>query len=194
MQKLTKEFFARKTQEVAPDLLGKILVHELPEGLVAGRIVETESYHQDDPAAHSYGGISPRNKSLFAAPGTIYVYLSYGLHYCANVATYTEGIGEGVLLRALEPLSGLEVMRQRRQQKRLELLCSGPARLTQALGIDKSHDGQSLFSSQLYVAEDEDSKLVTEEEIVFTTRVGISKAVEEKLRFYIRNNRFISRK
>lgn len=194
MQKLTKEFFARKTQAVAPDLLGKILVHELPEGLVAGRIVETESYHQDDPAAHSYGGISPRNKSLFAAPGTAYVYLSYGLHYCVNVATHAEGIGEGVLFRALEPLRGLEIMMERRRQKGMESLCSGPAKLTQALGINKNHDGQSLFSSQLYIAEDESSGLITEKDIVFATRVGISKAVEEKLRFYIRGNRFVSRK
>lgn len=187
-------FFARRTWEVAPELLGKILVHETPEGRLAGRIVEVESYHQDDPAAHSFTGQTKRNKSLFGRPGTIYVYMSYGIHFCMNISVYQDGVGEGVLLRALEPLEGVELMLSNRGIQNQKIVSNGPGKLTQAMGINKDFDGLSIFNSSLSVVVDRFSSQILPQDIVMTTRIGISTAKDAPLRFYLRDNPFVSRR
>lgn len=136
---LERAFFARSAPEVAPDLVGKLLVRD-DEGLVC-RIVETEAYTADDPACHAYRGRTERNATLFGAAGHAYVYFTYGLHWCLNVVTGGQGEGQGVLLRAAEPLAGLDRMRLRRGRRPDRDLLRGPARLTQALGVDGGHDG-----------------------------------------------------
>lgn len=191
MQKLTGSFFARPTTEVACSLLGKILVHVSEAGMAAGRIVETEAYlFYQDPACHAARGKTIRNAAMFGPPGTAYVYLVYGLHYCFNVVTGKAGEGEAVLIRSLEPLSGQELMAFRRGTSRTRLLASGPGRLCQALAIDLLHNGADLSASPLYLAEDG----YPVAEIITTGRVGINVAAELPLRFYIAGNPFVSRK
>ncbi len=149
-QVLPRAFFARESLEVAPDLIGKLLCKPA-EGLVA-RIVEAEAYRQDDPACHAFRGQTARNAVLFGRPGHLYVYFTYGMHWCANVATGPEGVGQGVLLRAAEPLAGLELLRVRRTREGREAppdrdLLRGPARLAQAFGLDRAADGLDLCAS-----------------------------------------------
>jgi DNA-3-methyladenine glycosylase len=139
--------YDRAVLEVAPDLVGCTLLFQG----VGGRIVETEAYRQDDPCSHSYSGRTARNATLFGPPGRLYVYFTYGMHYCANVACGEEGFGAGVLLRALEPLHGVEEMARRRGLERPRLLCSGPARLAQALGLTREHDGLPVDREPLVV-------------------------------------------
>lgn len=194
MHKLEPMFFARRTWEVAPELLGKVLVHDTPEGRLAGRIVEVESYYQDDPAAHSFAGRTERNKSLFSKPGTVYVYMSYGIHFCMNISVYKDGIGEGVLLRALEPLEGVELMLAKRGIQSQKIVSNGPGKLTQAMGVNKDFDGLSIFNSSLSVVTDQFSSRILPQDIVTTTRVGISKAKDAPLRFYLKNSPFVSKK
>src|SRR6478752_6935252 len=134
---LTPDFYARNPVAVAQDLVGATL---LVDG-VGGPIVETEAYAHDDPASHSFRGRTPRNAAMFGPPGRAYVYLVYGMHWCFNVVSAPEGAGQAVLVRALEPLEGLELMRRRRSRTDERELCRGPGRLTQALGITRAHDG-----------------------------------------------------
>lgn len=158
----------------APLLLGWTL---LVDG-VGGRIVEVEAYEPGDPASHSYRGRTPRNVAMFGPPGHLYVYRSYGVHWCANITCGPQGTGAAVLLRALEPTDGLDAMRRRRAVTDPRLLCSGPGRLTQALGIDASHDGADLSAPPF--------RLVPPERVPpheATPRIGISKAVELPWRF-----------
>jgi DNA-3-methyladenine glycosylase len=167
--------------EAAQALLGWTL---LVDG-VGGQIVETEAYAPDDPASHSYRGRSRRNGSMFAAAGTLYVYRSYGIHWCANVVTGREGEGAAVLLRALRPTHGLELMRLRRRVDDERLLCSGPGRLTMALAIVGDHDGASLAVPPFRLISPEG-----EVEVEETRRVGVTKAVERRWRFVVRGSRF----
>jgi DNA-3-methyladenine glycosylase len=173
--------------ELAKNLLGKIIVTEIDNQLTSGRIVETEAYLQNDPAAHSFVGKTERNKSMYGPAGHAYVYFTYGMHYCVNVVSKKDG--EGVLLRALEPVEGIEVMKLRRKITDIYNLCSGPAKLTKSMGIDRRLDGYPLFSSPIYIIDDG----YRTQEITTTTRVGITKAKEELLRFYITGSKFISR-
>src|SRR5438552_11696933 len=137
---LRRDFFARSVHEVAPALIGATLLVDS----VGGRIVEAEAYDHEDPAAHGYRGRTPRNASMFGPPGHSYVYRSYGIHWCLNFVCEAEGVASAVLIRALEPLAGLETMRARRGLGPARLLCSGPGRLCQALGLTGAHDGMSL--------------------------------------------------
>jgi DNA-3-methyladenine glycosylase len=191
MQRLTVRFFAKPTVEVACSLLGKILVHASAAGIAAGRIVETEAYlfHQD-PACHAARGKTTRNAAMFGPPGTAYVYLVYGLYHCFNVVTGKAGEGEAVLIRSLEPLSGLELMASRRGTTDTRLLASGPGRLCQALAINLLQNGADLSAGPLYLAEDGYPKA----EINTTGRIGIRVAADLPLRFYIAGNPFVSRK
>jgi DNA-3-methyladenine glycosylase len=176
---------------VARELLGKILVHNSADGLTAGMIVETEAYVQGDPACHAYRGVTPRNRAMFGPPGRAYIYFTYGMHYCFNVVTASEGVGEAVLIRALEPLEGMDLMRRRRRRPRLQELCSGPARLVQAMGIDPGMYGHDLTREPLVVVRGDD---IPEEGVVVTTRVGIREAAHLPLRFFARGNMFVSQK
>jgi DNA-3-methyladenine glycosylase len=170
--------------EVAQALLGWTLLVDS----VGGVIVETEAYTADDPASHSSAGRTDRNASMFAAAGTLYVYRSYGVHWCANVASGAVGEGAAVLLRALEPTQGLDVMRERRGRTGDDrALCAGPGRLAQALGIDASFDGLRLDADPFALRAPAERLA-----IAATPRIGISKAVDRPWRFVVRGSRWVS--
>jgi len=165
--------------------------------MLAGRIVEAEAYRgEDDPASHAYRGKTKRNEVMFWEGGHLYVYFTYGMHYCCNVVTEREGIGHAILLRALEPLTGLTVMARNRglnirlPRTRYEL-CSGPARLCQAFAITSRENGIDLCGDQMWIAEEVDVPKVRR--IARSTRVGIARGVHHPWRFYLRNSPFISR-
>lgn len=172
----------------ARNLLGWKLIHKTAEGIASGYIVETEAYHQDDLASHSYGGERNRNAPMFRAAGTIYVYFTYGTHYCVNIVAGPAGRGEAVLIRALEPVGGIELMKKRRGSDVKTQLTNGPAKLVQALGITKAQNGTMIHAGPLRL----ESGFVPDE-IRQTARVGISKAMAEPWRFYIANNPFVSK-
>lgn len=172
----------------AQALLGWKLVHQTAEGLTSGYIVETEAYYENDQASHSFGGERVRNAAMFRAAGTIYVYFTYGMHYCLNVVTGNEGNGQAVLIRALEPADGLEIMKRRRNVDSEINLTNGPAKLVQALAIPKSYGGTNLYDGPLCLEPG-----LKPDAIVQTTRVGISQAAHEPWRFYVHRNRFVSR-
>ncbi len=177
------------TIELAKYLIGKTLVHDTQAGKVSGRIVETEAYVVGDAAGHAYRGPTLRNKSLFLDRGHAYVYRAYGLHYLANVSSEIRGVGAGVLLRALEPLDGIHLMRLRRPQARLIDLARGPGRLAQAMGIGPLHDGVDLFAAgPLWLGE----AVRPAGEIGRSVRIGISRETQRLLRFYERGSPYVS--
>lgn len=173
----------------ARSLLGWKLIHQSPEGVTAGYIVESEAYNQADPASHTYRGKRVANAAMFEEAGTIYVYFTYGMHYCVNIVTGPAGHGEAVLLRALEPAEGIELMQKRRHTTDRYNLCSGPAKLVQAMGITMAHGGTHITKGSLRLEPG-----FVPEQIVQTTRVGISKAQNQPWRFYVKGNPYISRK
>ncbi len=179
-------FYDRDPRQVAVDLLGCVLAHETPEGVTSGIIVETEAYRPEDPACHAYKGPTIRNRNIFGRPGIAYVYLSYGIHKLLNAVCEGEGVGSAVLIRALRPLEGQELMEERRGRKRD--LCNGPGRLTQALGVDLSLDGADLTQGDLYLALGEP----LEGAIVSTTRIGISRGMELPWRYLVEGERDVS--
>ena len=184
-ERLTREFFARTVHEVAPELIGATL---LVDG-VGGTIVEVEAYDQDDPASHGFRGLTARTASMFGPPGHAYVYRSYGIHWCLNFTCRPAGHGAGVLIRALEPRTGLEQMQQRRGGiADPRLLCSGPGRLGQALGITLAHYGLPLDRPPFFVAAPDAAT-----EAVVGPRIGISKAVDQPWRFGLLGSRFVSK-
>lgn len=190
MKILTHEFYNRHSKVVAQDLLGKILIVEKAEGRVIGRIVETESYHQEDPSSHSFGGEKIKNRAMFGEAGHAYIYFTYGMYFCFNVVTGEVGVGDGVLIRALEPVEGIALMRKRRKCESIYNLCSGPAKLVIAMGITKDDYGSSLTSGPIKIYDIKDKDF----EIVKAKRVGISKSRDLLLRFYIKDNQYISKK
>ena len=185
---LPREFYARPTVEVARDLLGKVLAH----GRTAGRIVEVEAYlGEDDKAAHASRGVTERTRVIFGPPGHAYVYFIYGMYECLNIIAEPEGVPGCVLIRALEPLCGLETMRRRRPKaRRIEELASGPGRLTLAMDITRRHYGCDLTRGPITVRELEDAPVFA---IATAPRVGIRECADWPLRFYIEGNRFVSR-
>jgi DNA-3-methyladenine glycosylase len=184
---LPHEFYDRPVLEVARDLVGCTLAH----GRAAGVIVETEAYHESEPACHAFAGLTPRTRVLFGAPGTAYVYRSYGIHALVNAVCEPAGVGAAVLIRALEPVGALEEMRARRGLHAVEQLCSGPGKLTQALAIELGHNGADLVRGPLRIGPRppgwEDVELVT------GTRIGITKAAELPWRFCAVGSRSVSR-
>jgi DNA-3-methyladenine glycosylase len=188
---LGRGFFARPTAEVAPELLGKLLVHNCNGHTLAGRIVEAEAYlGVGDPAAHASRGLTPRTKVLFGPPGHAYVYLIYGMYECLNFVCEQDGTAGCVLIRALEPVSAIEEMRKRRPAaRRLRDLTSGPGKLTLAMGITRQHYGCDLTRGTLQVREFENP---VSHEVVVTKRIGISVVEHLPLRFYIKDNEFVS--
>ncbi len=188
-----KPRFLRETsQEAAPKLLGWILCRKLPGGVVKLRIVEVEAYHQSDPASHSFHGQTIRTKPMFEAGGKLYVYFTYGIHHCLNIVTGSRGIGEGVLIRAGEPLGGIEVMRKNRQTSDMRSLANGPGKLAQALGIfDTQLSGRSLGANTLWLEAPEFP--IRASEIISSPRIGISRGADTPWRFFIKDNPFVSR-
>jgi DNA-3-methyladenine glycosylase len=186
---LTRSELPDDTASLARTLIGKLVVRELPEGIASGRIVETEAYVAGDAAGHGYRGMTPRNRSLFLDRGHAYVYLAYGISYMLNVSSEMPGIGTGVLIRALEPLEGIAIMRLNRGIERLRDLARGPGRLAQALRIDRSLDGLDLCrEGPLWLARDAHEP----GEIGQSVRIGISKDASRLLRFYVRKSPFVS--
>ena len=181
---LTRVFFARSVHEVAPELVGATL---LVDG-VGGRIVEVEAYDNQDPAAHGYRGRTARNASMFGAPGHAYVYRSYGIHWCLNLVCEEEGAAAAVLLRALEPTAGIEMMVARRGRSDPRLLCAGPGRLCQALGVTRNHDGLALDRPPFSL-----SRPKTPPELVSGLRIGITKAADRPWRYGLAGSPFVSR-
>jgi DNA-3-methyladenine glycosylase len=182
--RLDRDFFARSVHAVAPDLIGVTL---LVDG-VGGPIVEVEAYDHEDPAAHGYGGRTARNASMFGPPGHAYVYRSYGIHWCLNFVCEREGSASAVLIRALEPRAGLETMRERRGLDDERLLCAGPGRLCEALGVTREHDGLPLDRPPFELLPREG-----EPQIAVGPRIGITKAVEQPWRYGLASSRFLSR-
>jgi DNA-3-methyladenine glycosylase len=177
------------TVNLARFLLGKVVVRELPGGPVSGRIVETEAYLTGDAASHAFRGMTPRNRSMFLECGHAYVYLAYGTSMMLNVSSEAAGVGEAVLVRALEPLTGIAEMERRRGTAMLRDLARGPGRLAQALAIDRALDGIDLCrAGALWLGDDGFSP----EEIGVSVRIGITKDAERPLRFYLRGSRFVS--
>lgn len=184
---LPQEFFARMPAEVAPDLLGKLLLRD--DGRLA-RLVEVEAYAPDDPAAHTFGGKTARNQSMFGQPGRLYVYLSYGIHWCANLVCGPEGYGAGVLLRAAEPLDGIGLMRAARGRAALRDLCSGPGRLAQAFHIDRSLDGSDVTGAGTITVLDDRTSVTG---ITACPRIGVSKNAAAPLRFLVTGSHHLSK-
>ena len=176
--------FHAPAHEVAQQLIGTVVL----VGGVGGRIVETEAYDREDPASHAYSGPTERNGAMFGAPAHAYVYRSYGIHWCLNFVCREHGHGAGVLIRALEPLAGLDVMRERRGVDDARLLCSGPGKLCQALGVTRALNGAPLAAPPFeLLAPDEAIELVA------GPRIGISKAMEVPWRFGLAGSRFVSK-
>ena len=183
---LGPDFLARPSVQVAPELLGRVLVHDGPAGLVAVRLTEVEAYAgPGDPGSHARNGRTPRTGVMFGPAGHLYVYFTYGMHWCCNAVCGDEGVGVGVLLRALAPLTGLDAMRVARiKAHRDRDLCSGPARLTQAMGITGAHDGIDLVRGP------EGFRIVDDgtpppAEAVASGRVGVSHAADQPWRWYV---------
>ncbi len=188
---LPREFYDRDTARVAQELLGRILVHEHPAGVTAGVIVEAEAYLQGDPGCHAARGRTERNAPMFGPPGTIYVYLIYGMHHCLNIVTQPGGVGEAVLIRALEPVQGIALMQRRRRQKGTKELTTGPAKLTQAMGIDLRHNCDDITVPPLYVS-DTPAQV---RPMITTTRIGLSEArgAQLPLRYCLSDSEYLSR-
>lgn len=183
-------WLSAEAEVVAPRLLGCLLVRELDGRRLVGRIVETEAYHQRDAASHSYRGRTPRTDVMFGPAGHLYVYFTYGMHYCCNVVTGREGEGSAVLLRAVEPLEGSDLMSRHRGGHTGTGLTNGPAKLCQALVIDRSWNGHELTRAPLQLLPGEP---VPSSQITITTRIGITRDTDRPWRFYITGNPYVSK-
>jgi DNA-3-methyladenine glycosylase len=185
--RLERAFFDRSVHDVAQDLIGCVVRH----GRTAGRIVETESYHVDDPACHAYNGLTPRTEVLFGPPGHAYVYRSYGIHALLNFVAEPDGEAAAVLIRALEPLEGIDLMRRRRGLDHVEQLCSGPGKLTQAMGIWLDLNGVPLDRGPIEVYARDPA--APPPEVVTGPRIGINRATDLPWRFCEAGSRYVSR-
>jgi DNA-3-methyladenine glycosylase len=181
---LTKAFFNRSVYDVAPDLIGATLLFNA----VGGRIVEVEAYHHTDPAAHSFNGLTARNAVMFGSPGYTYVYRSYGIHWCLNFVCEPKGSASAVLIRALEPTAGIPLMRRRRGLSDLRLLCAGPGRICEALGITAAHNGLPLDQPPFALL-----ARAGEAEVIAGPRIGITKAAERPWRYGLKGSAFLSK-
>lgn len=189
---LSSTFYDREADLVARDLLGAVLEHRTPAGVTSGRIVEVEAYvGPHDPACHAAVGLTRRTRALFGPPGTAYVYFIYGVHWCVNAVTREEGYGSAVLIRALEPLTGIDLMHRRRQLTRLDRdLANGPGKLCAALGIDAAQNASSLQHGRLRILPGD---AVADRDVHVSPRVGITKAADEFLRFFVADHPCVSR-
>lgn len=199
MQKIPSSFYTRRTITVARELLGKIFVRKAGKRILSGKIVEVEAYLHNDPACHAFRGMTERNKVMFNEGGHLYVYFTYGIHFCANIVTNKRGIGEAVLIRAVEPLEGIELMKKNRSSdvkhsesvRHLYNLTNGPAKFAQAFGLGREQNGVPLLGDEIFLL---DGERIPPSKIIATTRIGISAGKEKKLRFYIKNNPWVSKR
>jgi DNA-3-methyladenine glycosylase len=183
VKKLSREFYLRDTIVVAKDLLGKYLVYNRNGKTLIGMIVESEAYKGNDPASHAYSGKTERNSAMFMQGGHLYVYLTYGIHYCANVVTESEGYASAVLIRAVEPLEGIEVMKKNRKILDINNLTSGPAKFCQAFGITTQQNKLDLTLDTIFCAESD----IKNFKINKSSRIGVTKATEKLWRFFIKD-------
>lgn len=200
--RLPRSFYLRPTLVVAKELLGKHIVRRIGRTRLVGKIVEVEAYlGEKDPASHAYRGLTKRNEVMFRDGGHLYVYFTYGMHYCCNVVTEAEGTAGAVLLRAVEPVAGIEMMKRNRRTRRNGMmecwndgnkvnLTNGPARLCEALGIGRRENGIDLLGSTIFIA---DGEPVPKSKIAASTRIGIKNGSDSKWRFYILGNTWVSR-
>jgi DNA-3-methyladenine glycosylase len=184
---LPRGFYVRPVVEVARELIGCVVEHDGSSGV----IVETEAYHESEPACHAFAGLTPRTRTLFGLPARAYVYRAYGIHALLNAVCEEEGVGAAVLIRALQPLAGIDKMYSRRAVRREQELCSGPGKLTQALGIDLAENGGDLRKGPVFIRPRPSAW--REPSVVVSTRVGITKAIELPWRFCVAGNRHVSR-
>lgn len=190
---LPKEFFLKNTIDVARELIGKVLVRRIENGdIIAARIVETEAYlNENDLASHSAPGLTKRNKPMFDEGGTLYVYKIYGFHFCINFVTEKKGFGCAVLIRAGEPLLGIEIMKRNRNTDKLEKLCRGPGCISQAFGFNLTDNYRKLYEQDLYI---ENYESISNSDILASVRIGITKSADLPLRFYLKDSKFVSGK
>jgi DNA-3-methyladenine glycosylase len=192
---LPPDFYRRDTTSIAKDLLGTYLVHDSRQGRTVGRIVEAEAYlFENDPACHAHKGKTKRNAAMFGPPGHAYIYFIYGMYHCFNVVTAPEGVGEAVLIRALEPVEGLPLMQKRRGAHALHNLCNGPGKLVIAMGMTHKLNHAPLFDGPLTIWDRKSFGGQGKFETVAAKRIGISVAAELPLRFLIEGNEFVSRR
>jgi DNA-3-methyladenine glycosylase len=190
LRPLVRSFFARDTLVVARDLIGCILVHDSEEGRTIGRIVEAEAYGVDDPGSHANRGQTPRNAPMFEAPGRAYVYFTYGMHFCLNAVAHTPGLAGAALIRAVEPLDGVELMRARRSGVRDRDLARGPGRLTQAFGLHRDHNRLDLTRKPLFICAGE---RYPEEAVTSGPRIGLGATQDGRAwRFHVTGSPWVS--
>jgi DNA-3-methyladenine glycosylase len=198
LKKLKKNFYSKEVVIVAKNLLGKILVKKTGRNYLAGKIVEVEAYHGDfDKAAHSYRGMTKRTEVMFKEGGYFYVYFTYGAHHCCNVVTGKKGQGTAVLIRAVEPVGGISLMiknrfgRKLKNEKEIYNLTSGPGKVCQAFALDRSHSGTDLTGDEIFIT---NGIKVQKNQVGISKRIGITKSVNLRWRFFIKNNPYLSRK
>ncbi len=194
LKKLPRSFYARPALRVAKDLLGKTLVRRIGRDTLSGKIVEVEAYRgAKDPASHAYHGRTKRNEVMFHQGGCLYVYFTYGMHFCANIVTGKKDVGEAVLIRALQPVTGIEVMKRNRSftkgARAKHSLTNGPAKLCQAFGIEGKENGTDLLGDKIFLIA---GVSIPKAHIGTSTRVGISRGKEKRWRFFIKENAWLS--
>jgi len=202
LKPLSRSFYLRPTLQVAQELLGKYFIRRIDKSLLIGKIVEVEAYRSKDPASHSFCGKTNRNSVMFCEGGHLYVYFTYGMHFCANIVTGKEGIGEAVLIRAVEPLVGIEMMKLNRygsnksinlqslNQKKILNLTNGPAKFCKAFGLARQENGLDLLDSEIIIA---DGETIQSRLIGRSPRIGIRSGLEKKWRFFIKGNPWVSK-
>ena len=189
---MDKSFFSRNALEVAKDVLGKQIVRRTPSGVLSGRIVEVEAYRgDDDPASHAFRRVTARNRIMYGEPGLAYVYFTYGVHHCLNIVVEEEGNPAAVLIRALEPLSGIDIMRKNRGLDDINVLTNGPGKLTKACGITVKENGVDLTcNNEFFIA----TLPYCEVDVEVSSRIGIKSGRDKLWRFYIRGSNFVSKR
>ena len=194
MSPLPRHFYLRPTLQVARALLGKVIVHRTESGFLSGRIVETEAYHgSTDPASHAYRGKTGRNSAMFSLGGTLYVYFTYGMHFCANVVTGDEGKAGAVLIRGVEPIEGIDLMRQNRDfadDGKDRQLTNGPAKFCQAFGIAREQNGTDLCGKLIFIT---NTLSMAPKHVGTSSRIGITTGREKQWRFFIKGNGYVSK-
>jgi DNA-3-methyladenine glycosylase len=197
LKPLPRSFYLRPTLKVAQELLGKYFVHHMNEKPLIGKIVEVEVYRQNDPASHSFRGKTKRNEVMFEKGGHLYVYFTYGMHFCANVVTGRENIGEAVLIRAVEPFTGIELMMRNRYGRSQSInlqsmknLTNGPAKFCKAFDLTKKENGFDLIGRDIFIAEGD---TISTRSIGRSPRIGIRAGMEKRWRFFIKGNPWVSR-